>query len=588
MGVRWHVLARVCSSSALEVIWKCSESAAQWAEFVLTSSFPLSDRSIVTFESLGVPAALCRSLAARRIDAPFPIQEATVPPALAGRDVCGKAPTGSGKTLAFGLAIAVRLGAPVQRVGARRPRALVLVPTRELATQVAEELALLLGSPSEVAAVFGGTGYGPQRKALQRGVPVLVACPGRLEDLISSGDVILDAVEIAVLDEADRMADMGFLPAVRRILDLTADERQTLLFSATLDGDVDAVVRRYQDRPVRHEVPGDESDGTRVRTVFWSVERGDRVSVTADLVRAHGPTIVFSRTRHGADRLTRQLERAGVKGAALHGARSQSQRERALAAFTAGRVQALVATDVAARGIHVDDVACVVHFDLPEDPKDFVHRSGRTGRAGAEGLVVAMATPDRAKLAGELQRALGLPKGLDAPSVLARSTARPARANGAAARSNGTEAAARPDPVSSPGRSEESTQPRGAKARRSGGQPGSSRDDRGRRTERPHGQRSNRTRVTANRHSAAVGAGSDTRTGSDTRNGARTLPTGTVTFFDRRRGFGFIAADGGGDVFVHVSNVVGGEGTELQPGRQVSFEVGPGRRGDEARKVTVI
>ncbi|HEX5365906.1 MAG TPA: DEAD/DEAH box helicase [Acidimicrobiales bacterium] len=361
-----------------------------------------------SFADLGVPAPLCATLARRGIAEPFPVQVATVPDALAGRDVAGQAPTGSGKTLAFALAVASRAvaaGPPESR----RPRALVLVPTRELAAQVRSELAALVDERvhGPVAALYGGVGYGAQRTALARGASAVVACPGRLEDLVAQGDVRLDGVGLVVLDEADRMADMGFLPAVRRLLDRTPGDRQTLLFSATLDGDVDALVRRYQHNPVRHVVPGASGADVDVAHHCWLVPRDERVVVTADVARRAGSTIVFTRTCHGADRVTRQLGRLGVEAVAIHGRRSQAQRDRALRQFRAGRSPVLVATDVAARGIHVDAVACVVHFDLPADPKDYVHRSGRTGRAGAAGTVVALVPEDDAATRKLLAAALG-------------------------------------------------------------------------------------------------------------------------------------------------------------------------------------
>jgi superfamily II DNA/RNA helicase len=347
-----------------------------------------------TFADLGVPADLAADLTRRGITAPFPIQSATLPDALAGRDVSGRAPTGSGKTIAFGLAVALRVG----KASARRPRALVLVPTRELADQVRGELSqLVAGRGRSVASVYGGTGYGPQRRALQRGVDILVACPGRLEDLIACGDVKLDEVELVVIDEADRMADMGFLPAVRRLLDV--------------------LVKRYQRDPRRHEVDADEGDVGDVRHVFWRAERADRVDLTASLIGRHAPSIVFSRTRHGADRIVRQLRSKGVESVAIHGNRTQPQRERALKAFSDGTVATLVATDVAARGIHVDDVSCVIHFDPPADHKDYLHRSGRTGRAGADGIVVSLVGEEQRGAVRAIQAALGLPTAIDRPDL---------------------------------------------------------------------------------------------------------------------------------------------------------------------------
>jgi superfamily II DNA/RNA helicase len=365
-----------------------------------------------------VPEALTAALSAQGIVQPFPIQAATLPDALAGLDICGRAPTGSGKTLAFGLPILNGLAASNSWSKPGRPLALILLPTRELAAQVTEVLTPLARAVgAKVAAVYGGVGYHPQKTALRRGVDILIGCPGRLEDLIAQGDLDLSDVRWAVLDEADRMADMGFLPAVKRLMDQISPARQVLLFSATLDGDVDVVVKRYLESPRRHEVFADKEDSGDVTHVWWKTTRDDRTALTAELVRSHAPSIVFCRTRHGADRLTKRLEQAGVSAAPVHGARSQPQRDRALAAFSAGRVDALVATDVAARGIHVDGVACVIHFDPPGDHKDYTHRSGRTGRAGADGVVVSLVTDDVRREIKTLQRALGVPQGTTTPDV---------------------------------------------------------------------------------------------------------------------------------------------------------------------------
>jgi superfamily II DNA/RNA helicase len=340
----------------------------------------------VSFIDLGVPADLAAVLARKGITAPFPIQEYTVPDALQGLDVTGRAPTGSGKTIAFGLAVA----AQVRPAKPKRPTALILAPTRELAEQIMREVEPLAAARGfKCAAVYGGTGYGAQQSALRRGVEILVACPGRLEDLIQRRDVDLSDVHIVVLDEADRMADMGFLPVVRRLFDQVQPDRQTLLFSATLDGEVEKVAREYQNNPVRHEAVAEERSVGDVTHYFWKVKPDDRVDLLVDLVLRTGTVIAFCRTRHGVDRLAKKLNAAGVGAANLHGGRSQSQRDRALHAFTKGRMPVLCATDVAARGIHVDDVSCVVHFDPPADKADYVHRSGRTGRAGEDGLVVS-------------------------------------------------------------------------------------------------------------------------------------------------------------------------------------------------------
>jgi superfamily II DNA/RNA helicase len=355
-----------------------------------------------TFADLGVPSSLCARLAELDLTEPFPVQAATIPDALAGRDVCGKAPTGSGKTIAFGVPLLARVSAAAPR----RPRALVLVPTRELASQVEDQLSLLsAGTRTRVLAVYGGAGLQQQVRALHKGVEVVVATPGRLKDLLDRGSLRLDDVELVVVDEADRMADMGFLPEVRKLLDRVRDDRQTLLFSATLDGDVDILVRHYQRNPVHHEAASMEEQGE-VTHRFWSVSHADRVAVTAAVVHASWPAIVFSRTRHGADRLAKQLTKAGVDAVAIHGDRSQGQRERALADFGRGKAQVLVATDVAARGIHVDGVACVLQFDPPAVDKDYVHRSGRTGRAGATGTVLTLVTPEKEQDVRRLQREL--------------------------------------------------------------------------------------------------------------------------------------------------------------------------------------
>ena len=363
-----------------------------------------------SFADLGVPPSICAALEARGISEPFAIQSATIADALDGRDVCGRAPTGSGKTLAFG----VPMVATAERSEKRRPRGLILAPTRELADQITAELRTFAGN-IRIGVVYGGVGYGKQFDLLRGGVDILVACPGRLEDLIQQGEVDLRDVEHVVLDEADRMADMGFLPAVRRILDQTAEHRQTVLFSATLDGDIAKLKRDYQHDPVVHTVGEDTPDVSAAHHRFWETLKEDRATVTARIVEAVWPAVVFCRTRHGADRLAKQLNKVGVDAAPIHGGRSQSQRTRALASFSQGNVQALIATDVAARGIHVDGVACVLHFDPPEDHKAYVHRSGRTARAGKTGVVVSLVQPDQKNDIRTIQRQIGLNEPLTEP-----------------------------------------------------------------------------------------------------------------------------------------------------------------------------
>ena len=369
---------------------------------------------MTTFTDLGVPKALVDSLSESGFTAPFPIQAAVIPDSLAGRDICGRAPTGSGKTLAFGVPLMARVG----QAEPRRPRALILAPTRELAEQIKEELVpLAVASRRWITAIYGGVGYDRQRRALRKGVDVVVACPGRLADLIQEGSIDLSDVDMVVIDEADRMLDMGFLPEVRRLLDQTAANRQTWLFSATLDGDVAILTRDYQTDAVRHEVGGHDDGPSEARHVFWNVDHHDRLRHTAELINAAGQSIVFCRTRHGADKVARKLAQSGIRAEAIHGGRSQNQRQRTLDGFTSGRIQAMVATDVAARGIHVDGVAAVVHFDPTDDPKTYLHRSGRTARAGSDGVVVSLVTNDQRRQVGLIQRLVGLSHTFMDPAV---------------------------------------------------------------------------------------------------------------------------------------------------------------------------
>ena len=400
-----------------------------------------------TFAQLGVPQSIVEALARRGIVKPFEIQAATITDAMAGRDVSGRAPTGSGKTLAFG----IPLVAGVKKAEPRRPRALVLAPTRELAEQINTELRTFSGK-TRIAVVYGGVGYGPQLTALRRGVDILVACPGRLEDLIEQGALSLADVDHVVLDEADRMADMGFMPAVRRLLDQTSAKRQTLMFSATLDGDVAALTRDYQRDPVLHEVGEETPDITAAHHVFWKVARPDRSRTTADAVDAAWPSIVFCRTRHGSDRVARQLRQAGIKAVAIHGGRNQAQRTRAMEDFSRGRVHALVATDVASRGIHVDGVACVVHYDPPEDHKAYVHRSGRTARAGKTGVVVSLVQPEQAKEIRRLQRDVGIDEPITEPDAAKLRDLSPAPTTAAGARQVAEAPTREPSPSGAPRR----------------------------------------------------------------------------------------------------------------------------------------
>ena len=362
-----------------------------------------------TFAELGLPTPLVEALAGRGITAPFAIQTRALPDACAGRDVLGRAQTGSGKTLAFGLPLLSRLHSRTASRAVASPRALVLVPTRELARQVADEL-VPLARPLRlwVTTVFGGAPMGRQIDQIRRGTDVVVATPGRLIDLMERGAISLDAIEVAVIDEADHMADLGFLPAVTRILDATPATRQSMLFSATLDRGVDRLVSRYLRDPSFHAVAPSTADAAAMDHRVFNLAAADKVAIAAEIARRPARTLFFVRTKHGADRLATQLERLGVQARALHGNLNQNQRLRALDAFSSGEVRVLVATDVAARGIHVDDVDLVVHFDVPNDHKDYLHRSGRTARAGANGTVVAFVQPDQVRDFARLQRAAGV------------------------------------------------------------------------------------------------------------------------------------------------------------------------------------
>ncbi|WP_250029244.1 DEAD/DEAH box helicase [Paractinoplanes maris] len=346
-----------------------------------------------TFAELGIPAELVRVLSREGITTPFEIQAATMPDALAGRDVLGRGQTGSGKTLAFGLPLLARV-AQGGRARPHYPKALILVPTRELAMQVADALTPLGRSVGVfLKTAVGGVPYDRQMDALRRGVEVIVATPGRLGDLIERGACRLDDIEITVLDEADQMADMGFLPEVTELLSKTPEKAQRLLFSATLDGDVDALVKRFMHDPVTHSTDPSEASVSTMDHHLLLIPPHDKFPIAASIANRAGKTIVFARTQMGVDRLQEQLRQVGVRAGALHGGKTQRVRTRTLAEFKEGRTNVLVATDVAARGIHVDGISLVMHVDPPKDPKDYLHRAGRTARAGESGAVVTLVLP---------------------------------------------------------------------------------------------------------------------------------------------------------------------------------------------------
>lgn len=352
----------------------------------------MHEPALPSFAALGLPPRLVEALGRRGITNPFPIQAATLPDALAGRDVLGRGQTGSGKTLAFGLPMLARVAGTPARP--KHPRGLILVPTRELAMQVSSALEPLgRALRIRMKVVVGGTSFPKQVDALRRGVEIIVATPGRLTDLIQQRACSLGDVDVAVLDEADQMADMGFLPAVRALLDQVAPGGQRMLFSATLDRDVDTLVRDYLTDPVTHSIAPPTASVSTMDHHLLVVAAEHKNAVASEIAGRDGRTIMFVRTKHGADRLATHLCMLGVAAGALHGGKTQSARTRTLAEFREGRVPVLVATDVAARGIHVDDVSLVVHVDPPADAKDYLHRAGRTARAGESGTVVTLVMP---------------------------------------------------------------------------------------------------------------------------------------------------------------------------------------------------
>ncbi len=360
-----------------------------------------------SFAELGMPASVLRALDREGFTQPFPIQAATLPDALAGRDLLGRGQTGSGKTLAFGLAVISRLAGSKSHT--RRPRGLVLVPTRELAQQVVDAIAPFAKALGlSITFVVGGMSFSRQVAELQRGVDLLVATPGRLTDHTTQRTCDLSEVEVTAIDEADRMADMGFLPQVRRILDLTPADGQRLLFSATLDGDVGALVRQYLTDPVTRSIASATAQVATMDHHVLLVDLAAKPRVVTEIAARDGRTILFVRTKHGVDKLVKILRRDGVNAGGLHGGKAQNARNRAITAFKEGRTPVLVATDVAARGIHVDDVSLVVHVDPPADPKDYLHRAGRTARAGDSGTVVTMVTPQERRDVERLTRLAGV------------------------------------------------------------------------------------------------------------------------------------------------------------------------------------
>jgi superfamily II DNA/RNA helicase len=556
----------------------------------------------MSFADLGVPTNLVERLKERGITEAFPIQEAALPDALAGRDVVGKAATGSGKTLAFGLPLMARL----TKARPRKPVALVLVPTRELAAQVQKEIAQLTDDRGRrVICIYGGTSYNVARKALNFGVDVVVACPGRLEDMLEQGALDLSSIETVVVDEADRMADMGFLPCVRRIVGATPKDRHVMLFSATMGPDVKSLVKEFTNDAAIHDVVGEEAPSD-VDHYFWRVPRDQRPQITADIVEEYERAIVFTRTKHGADRLARQLEERGITAVPLHGDRTQAQRERALRSVKNGQVRVLVATDVAARGIHIDLLPVVIHYDPPAQAIDYLHRSGRTGRAGATGAVISLVGEDVIGQVKRMLKALGLNTSIepreDAPAIRLGAV-------------DDAVAAERLDDRGGKGRSERSTpreHDRGPRTFERRERPVSDRaarpersfSERGPRTERPFADRGERgarpERGPRTTHAPRVERSFADRTPRPERTSERREPRfagrstpardneAVVSFFNDSKGFGFASDDKGDDLFIHFSNIVGDGFKSLAQGQKITFEEAQGPKGREARNVRAV
>jgi superfamily II DNA/RNA helicase len=552
----------------------------------------------VPFADLGVPSNLVERLRLRGIIESFPIQEVAIPDALAGIDVVGKAATGSGKTLAFGLPLLARLG----KARPRKPLALILVPTRELAAQVQKELAQLTDDRGRrIICIYGGTSYNVARKALNFGVDVVVACPGRLEDMLEQGALDLSSITTVVVDEADRMADMGFLPAVRRIVGATPTNRHVMLFSATMGPDVKSLVREFTNNAVIHDVVGEEAPSD-VDHYFWRVARDQRPQITADIVDQYERAIVFTRTKHGADRLTRQLGERGISAVALHGDRTQAQRERALRSVKAGQIQVLVATDVAARGIHIDLLPVVVHYDPPAQATDYLHRSGRTGRAGATGAVISLVGEDVTGQVKRLQKALGLSVSIesreDAPAIRLGAVDDSVAAERLDER-GGKSRNERPERAP---RSFESRNDRPARAPRNVEGRESPRGDRGARTPRTPESRGERAFAPRSAGNFERGPRTDRGVGERTRPERRQEPRfdraeaprgargneAVVSFFNDSKGFGFASDAKGDDLFIHFSSIVGDGFKSLAQGQKITFEEANGPKGREARNVRVV
>src|ERR1019366_3098570 len=506
------------------------------------------------------------------------------------------------------------------RLGKARPRkplGLVLVPTRELASQVQKELANLTDDRGRrVICIYGGTSYNVARKALNFGVDVVVACPGRLEDMLEQGAFDLSEITTVIVDEADRMADMGFLPAVRRIMNATPRDRHVMLFSATMGPDVKSLVKEFTHDAITHDVVGEEAPSD-VDHFFWRVPRDQRPQYTADIIAEYERGLVFTRTKHGADRLARQLEERGISAVPLHGDRTQAQRERALRSVKNGQIRVLVATDVAARGIHIEDLPVVIHYDPPAQATDYLHRSGRTGRAGATGAVISLVGEDVIGQVKRLQKALGVPTSIEsrehAPAIrlgavddavaAERLDDRGGKGQSSRGPSRDAERTRGPRNFERPERrersfSERSFSERGPRAARGP-------EDRGR-SERPYAprgatpvERAPRTERSFADRAPRPERGARVERASERRDthfsdrtaaprGARGDREAVVSFFNDSKGFGFASDDKGDDLFIHFSNIVGDGFKSLTQGQKITFEEATGPKGREARNVRAV
>ena len=552
----------------------------------------------LSFAELGVPEHFVARLKTRGIETAFPIQEVCIPDALLGRDVVGKAATGSGKTLAFGLPLLAR----TEIARPRKPHALILVPTRELAAQVQKELAQLTEDKGRrILAIYGGTSYHTARKALAAGVDVIVACPGRLEDMLDQGAFDLRECTTIAIDEADRMADMGFMPAVRRIMRATAEKRHVMLFSATMGPDVRSLVKEFTKDAITHDVVGEESPSD-VDHFFWRVPRDQKPNFCAEVIEEHGQAIVFTRTKHGADRLAKQLGERGLSAVPLHGDRSQAQRERALRSVKAGQIQVLVATDVAARGIHIDDLPVVIHYDPPAQATDYLHRSGRTGRAGASGVVISLVGDDVIGQVKRMMKALGLNPNIepredavairlgavdDAEAAERTDDRGPAPRKGAErfVRGEGREkkhtfGRHRDGGEDSGFRHDREDRPARAPREDRGFAP---RADRGERSERPSFRDREDRPARAPREDRGFAPRADRGDFKPGKPGEA-----VVAFFNDSKGFGFATDSKGDDLFIHFSSIQGDGFKSLAQGQRITFEEASGPKGREARNVRAV